>query len=160
MKEYIRKRRLTFAAKELVETEKPVIDIAYDYQYGAPESFTRVFKKMYGLAPLQYRKWGVFLPLNKKPDLLKINLEEIKRGIKMKPVIKEKDAFTVVGIELNTQYSSCQRDVPSFLRTFTQEQPINKLQHLMNPSEILGICFGSCNGRCGDSGADSKWRTC
>ena len=55
---------------------------------------------MYGLAPLQYRKWGVFIPLNEKADLMKIYQEELKRGITMQPVIKEKNEFYVVGIEL------------------------------------------------------------
>lgn len=148
VKEYIRKRRLTLAAEELVQTQKSVIDIAFDCRYGAPESFTRAFKKMYGLSPLQYRKWGVFIPLNYKADLLKIYLEEQKRGIKMKPVIKEKDEFIVVGIELNTQYGSCQRDVPKFWNTFSKKESFNKLKNLKSPEQIFGICYGSCNGRC------------
>jgi AraC family transcriptional regulator len=150
VKEYIRKRRLTFAARELVETQKSVIDIAFDYQYGAPESFTRAFKKMHGLSPLEYRKWGVFVPLNEKADLLKIYQEELKRGIRMKPTIKEKDEFIVIGIELQTHFSSCQQDVPKFWRSFSQKHSLQKLEELKNPDEIFGICYGSCNGRCGD----------
>ncbi|MGD9365686.1 MAG: AraC family transcriptional regulator [Desulfobacteraceae bacterium] len=158
VKEYIRKRRFTLAAKQLVETQKSVIDIAFDYQYGAPEAFTRAFKKMYGLSPLQYRKWGVFIPLHDKADLIKINLEEQKRGIKMKPLIKEKDEFIVVGIELMTRHGSCRQDVPKFWTTFSKKESLNKLKHLKNPEEIFGICYGSCNGRCSDPGfaLDSK----
>ncbi len=151
VKEYIRKRRLTLAAKQLVETRKSVIDIAFDYRYGAPESFTRAFKKMYGLSPLQYRKWGVFMPLNEKADLIKIHLEEQKREIKMKPVIKERDEFIVVGIELNTQHGSCQQDIPNFWNIFSKKESLNKLKNLKKPDEIFGICYGSCNGRCSDS---------
>jgi AraC family transcriptional regulator len=150
VKEYIRKRRLTLAAKQLVQTKKSVIDIAFDYQYGAPESFSRAFKKMYGLAPLQYRKWGVFMPLNEKADLMKIYQEELKRGITMQPVIKEKNKFYVVGIELTTEHGSCQQDVPKFWRSFSRKDTLLKLSNLKNPSEIFGICAGSCQGRCGD----------
>ncbi len=152
VKEYIRKRRFTLAAKQLVETQKAVIDIAFDCRYGAPESFTREFKKRYGLSPLQYRKRGVFMPLNDKADLMKINLAEQKRGIKMKPVIKEKDEFIVVGIELSTQHSSCRQDVPKFWNTFGKKESLTRMKTLKNPEQILGICYGSCNGRCSDPG--------
>jgi AraC family transcriptional regulator len=148
VKEYIRKRRLTLAAKELVETKKSVIDIAFDYQYGAPESFTRAFKRSYGLAPLQYRKWGVLIPLNEKADLLKIKSVELKRGIKMKPIIKEKEEFFVVGVELFTRHHLCQQDVPNFWRTFSQKGFLNQLNHLKQPAEIFGICYGTCNDHC------------
>lgn len=150
VKEYIRKRRLTLAAKQLVQTKESVIDIAFDSRYGAPESFSRAFKKMYGLAPLQYRKWGVFMPLNEKADLMKIYQEELKKGITMQPVIKEKNEFYVVGIELITEHGSCQQDVPKFWRSFSRKDTLLKLSNLKNSSEIFGICAGSCQGRCGD----------
>jgi AraC family transcriptional regulator len=150
VKEYIRKRRLTLAAKQLVQTKKSVIDIAFDSRYGAPESFSRAFKKMYGLAPLQYRKWGVFMPLNEKADLMKIYQEELKRGITMQPVIKEKNEFYVVGIELTTEHGSCQQDVPKFWKSFSRKDTLLKLSNLKNSREIFGICAGSCLGRCSD----------
>lgn len=150
VKEYIRKRRFTLAAKQLVETQKSVIDIAFDYRYGAPESFTRAFKKRYGVSPLQYRKGGVFMPLNDKADLINIYLAEQKKGIKMKPEIKEKDAFIVVGIELSTQHGSCRQDVPKFWDASNKKGALNKLKNAKNPGQIFGICYGSCNGRCSD----------
>ncbi|MBB6215254.1 AraC family transcriptional regulator [Anaerosolibacter carboniphilus] len=54
--EYIRKRRLSEAAKELKDTKRKVADIALDYQFGSPEAFTRAFKRMYGISPREFRK--------------------------------------------------------------------------------------------------------
>lgn len=53
--DYIRKRRLTEAAIDLVETEEKITDIAFKYQFGSEESFSRAFKRMYGLSPRKYR---------------------------------------------------------------------------------------------------------
>ena len=41
--EYIRKRRLTLAARELQENDISVIDAAYKYRYESPESFSKAF---------------------------------------------------------------------------------------------------------------------
>lgn len=54
IKEYIRKRRLTEAAYELVNTKNRIIDIAIKYQYQSQAAFTRAFKKMYGTTPGKY----------------------------------------------------------------------------------------------------------
>lgn len=54
--EYIRMRRLANAASTLLNTDERIIDIAFYYQFESQESFTRAFKKLYGLPPGQYRK--------------------------------------------------------------------------------------------------------
>ena len=41
--DYIRMRRLTLAAEELVRTRGKVIDVALKYGYDTPESFSRAF---------------------------------------------------------------------------------------------------------------------
>lgn len=53
---YITRRRMEKAAEELARTEKPIIDIALEYQYASQESFSRAFLKIYGLTPGKYRR--------------------------------------------------------------------------------------------------------
>ena len=60
--QYIRGRRLTQAARELVETEKPVVEIAYEAHYNSQQAFTLAFHKLYQCPPQTYRKIGVFEP--------------------------------------------------------------------------------------------------
>lgn len=48
---YIRKRRLTEAAKELREGHVNVLDVAIKYQFGSQEAFSRAFKRMFHIAP-------------------------------------------------------------------------------------------------------------
>ena len=56
--DYLRKRRLSEAARELVTTHKPLVEIALDYQFQSQEAFTRAFKRMFGISPGTYRKRG------------------------------------------------------------------------------------------------------
>lgn len=66
LKEYIRKRRLSEAANELVKTDYNIIDIAFKYQYNSNEAFTRAFKNMFGINPKEYRLNGVIKGVVKK----------------------------------------------------------------------------------------------
>ncbi len=61
--EYIHKRRLTLATRELVGTAKSIAEIALEYHYGSPEAFTRAFIRTWGCPPSVFRKSRQF------PDL-------------------------------------------------------------------------------------------
>lgn len=54
--EYIRKKRLTEAAKELLQSNEKIIDIALKYQFSSQETFTKAFKKLYGIPPREFRR--------------------------------------------------------------------------------------------------------
>lgn len=54
--EYIRKRRLSKAAEELLSTNTKIIDLALKYQYDSPISFSNSFKKMHGVSPQNLKK--------------------------------------------------------------------------------------------------------
>lgn len=61
--DYIRRRRLTEAARRLVFSEEPMIDIALAAGYESRQAFTSVFKSMYKKTPLEYRQNGTYYPL-------------------------------------------------------------------------------------------------
>lgn len=54
--DYIRKRRLSEAARELVNSRKSILDIALDYQFQSQEAFSRSFKRFFRASPGTYRK--------------------------------------------------------------------------------------------------------
>ena len=91
--EYIRKRRLTLAGKELLLGDQKIIDVALKYGYENPDSFSRAFLKFHGINPSEVKGESVFLrsflPLN-----LKISLEG---GEIMDYRVKEKDCMLLVG---------------------------------------------------------------
>lgn len=61
--DYIRRRKLTEAARLLVFSQLPVIQIALAAGYGSQQAFTDIFKAMYKQSPAAYRKKQRFYPL-------------------------------------------------------------------------------------------------
>jgi AraC family transcriptional regulator len=96
--EYIRKRRLTLAASQLLNTEKRIIDIAFDFHFESQEAFTRAFKKLFGITPGRYRSFiGPFAKKMVEPA----NIDEkssVKGGNLMEPRIVEKGEIKVIGM--------------------------------------------------------------
>jgi len=58
--EYIRKRRLSLAAMQLLQTDASVSQVAMDYGYDSPSSFTRAYKEFHGIPPAETVKTGNF----------------------------------------------------------------------------------------------------
>ena len=57
--EYVTRRRLTLAGRDLLETGAGVVDVALKYGYESHEGFTRSFKAYMGVTPTDYRKYGL-----------------------------------------------------------------------------------------------------
>ena len=78
--EYIRKCRLTQAAKALRDGNTRIIDIAYDAGFSNADTFTRAFFREFGRSPSDYRKQPVpvtfFVPYGAKyRELRKENID-------------------------------------------------------------------------------------
>lgn len=71
---YIRSRKLSLAAKEIVETDAKITDIALKYGYDTPESFTKAFTRFHGIAPRFAREESARLVLF-NPLVIKITVE-------------------------------------------------------------------------------------
>lgn len=57
---YIQRRRLALAAWKLVETNKPIVEIAYEAHYNSQQAFTLAFRRLYLCTPQVYRRRGGF----------------------------------------------------------------------------------------------------
>lgn len=64
--EYIRSRRLSLAAQDLLQSNAKIIDIALQYQYDTPESFSKAFTRFHGVPPSKAQRGNVkrFDPLS------------------------------------------------------------------------------------------------
>ena len=94
LSEYVRRRRLTLAAFDLLYSEARVIDIAVKYGYGSADAFARAFAALHGLTPTEARAAG--RPLKAYPRMtFQIT---IKGASEMNYRIVEKEGFAIVGL--------------------------------------------------------------
>ena len=107
--EYIRRRRLTQAAQELLCGAK-VIDAAMKYGYDSTDSFARAFRRFHGVLPSQASQPGIMLH-SFAP--MKINLNQ-EGGTMLEYKIVEKAAFTVVGYLRHFHNETSYQEIPKW----------------------------------------------
>jgi AraC family transcriptional regulator len=94
LSEYIRRRRLTLAAFDLLHGDARVIDIAVKYGYGSADAFTRAFAALHGVTPTEARAAG--RPLKAFP---RMTFQITVKGVsEMNYRIVNKEGFAIVGL--------------------------------------------------------------
>lgn len=84
---YIRKLRLTAAAKVLRDTNTKVIDTALDFVFDSHEGFTRAFSKEFGLSPFAYKSNPVPLKYFIAYDVIAKKSSHLKKeNVEMKTI--------------------------------------------------------------------------
>ena len=104
--DYIRRRRLTEAAKVLLNTDMKIIDIAMMHGYNSQEAFSRAFKEMFNVTPNYYRTNKISYK-NLEQLVLNENLLNLKAGGRIiEPKIIERDSFIIAGLEYKGRNSN------------------------------------------------------
>jgi len=115
--EYVRLRRLAFAATELANGRK-IIDIAMDYGFETHSGFSKAFKRRYGASPESYRIHATA----SKPPLPDISYSDKYKmgGIVMEPKFVSLDAIKIAGYSIKTKNVEGEnsKDIPSFWRRY------------------------------------------
>ncbi|BDH04725.1 AraC family transcriptional regulator [Streptomyces seoulensis] len=95
LSEYVRRRRLTLAAAEVVAGRETLLDIAVRHGYGSGEAFARAFRVMHGVGPSEARRAGVTLSSQPRMSFRLV----IEGNSGMRHRIERKQAFGVVGFK-------------------------------------------------------------
>lgn len=94
LSEYIRRRRLTLAAFDLIHGGERVIDTAMKYGYSSPDAFSRAFHGLHGVVPSAARQAG--RPLKAFP---RMTFQMTVKGVsEMNYRLVEKEAFRIIGL--------------------------------------------------------------
>ncbi len=99
---YIRKRRISKSALELITTSISILELAIKYQFDSQEAYTRSFKKVFKTPPGKYRKHGIKQIGYGRCGLTPERLKHIRDNIAMTPEITEIKDKTLVGIGSST----------------------------------------------------------
>ena len=162
LSEYIRRRRLTLAAQELVGGTARVVDVAVKYRYDSADAFTRAFQAHHGVVPSQARLHGQALNAFSR---MTFQLA-VRGGNSMKYRVVEKDAFRIVGIkkrvtliysgdnpEITAMWASLDAETIGQLKAMSNVEPLGLVQASVNFSEgrrdggSLDHCIGAATDK-------------
>lgn len=140
--DYIRRRRLTKAAGEILQGSG-ILDVAIKYGYSTQASFTKAYSRLFGFNPGQSREPG-----RKLKAYQPISFHITIRGEKtMDYEIREKESFTVAGMSrrITTKDGENFKLVPEF---WQEVGPLGKIDKLINKANPVGVVKGAILGVC------------
>ncbi|GAA0893717.1 AraC family transcriptional regulator [Fulvivirga kasyanovii] len=126
--EYVRKRRITRSAEDLISTDKSILAIAMDYQFESQEAFTRSFKSVYRITPAKYRKRGFHQLAYRKNELSDSKIEHLNKYITREPQIVETTPKKLVGVFTSTSSSQAHNNIRKLWLSFIPR--IREIRHV------------------------------
>lgn len=149
--EYIKRRRLSLAALDCVQTNERILDIALKYGYQSNDSFTRAFVSCHGITPSKLRKDKQ--KLNVYP-ILSFQLT-VKGTNAMNVKIVEKGAFNLIGVSKRVPivFNGVNPSILELARTL-DEQKIKTLKSINNcePKGIVSASYDFSSDRMNEKG--------
>lgn len=134
--EYVRKRRLSEAARRMLDKDEKLIEVALACGYDSQEAFTRAFKAMFGITPGVFRKRGR-MSLEKKPATLDMMMHLEEGGLTMQPEIVEHKEELVIGMGSSFAENPFW-EINKLWDKFSQRE--NEILNL-NGSYAIGVCM-------------------
>ncbi|WP_433499429.1 AraC family transcriptional regulator [Sphaerimonospora sp. CA-214678] len=119
LSEYVRRRRLTVAAADVLAGEETLLDIAVRYGYGSGEAFARAFRAMHGVGPGEVRRIGASLRSQPRMSFRLI----IEGSGDMRYRIVEKEELRLVGRKARVPlvYEGMNPAIAEFVRSIDKE---------------------------------------
>lgn len=145
---YLRRRRLTEAARVLRHSDRTILDVALEYQFESHEAFTRAFKTELGVTPSAWRSGRVAIFGGRhRHTLTRASLDHHFQHMTITPEIVTLPARRFAGLQ--SRFISAVAPDSDNLQIIPQlwERFFARL-HEIEPTEP-GVFYGLCE--CGDS---------
>ncbi len=135
--DYLMRRRLSESARDLLATDKKIIEIALDYQFNSPEAYSRAFKRMFNVQPTRWKRQG-------SPDrrflmsrLTREHIAHRSRGGYRRPALENRNALQLAG--LMTLVQDDPADIVQLWKVFVQE--LKRAGGVPDPADYYGIVW-------------------
>jgi AraC family transcriptional regulator len=141
LSDYVRRRRMTVAAADVVRGEDDLLSVAVRHGYGSTEAFGRAFRAVHGAGPGQVRRHGG--PLRTQPQI-RFRLT-VEGTLPMDTRIADRPAFRLVGHAARVPliHRGVNPHIQHLIAALPQEEHA-RLKTLgdTEPAGILQICDG------------------
>jgi len=145
--DYVRRRRITEAAKALLHSRISILEIAFDAGFESQAAFTRGFRRVYHTTPARYRARGREVPWLSSAPISDVTLAMFPGLGKDQPRLETIEAFEVAGVKSRYDGAGRERipqlwsDLADLLGPFrlTQEECIGISE---NDAAVVGGVLG------------------
>jgi AraC family transcriptional regulator len=145
LSEYIRSRRLTLAAFDLLNSDQRIIDISQKYGYESQDAFSRAFRNFHGVLPSTVRNETVQLK-----SCPRLSFQITIKGVNhMNYQIEQWPAFKVMGVSYEMDTQRAPEIIPTVWENAWKEGiPGRLLENISDcrPAGLLGISDGDTTG--------------
>lgn len=144
---YVRKRRLSEAAKELLDSRKSIIDIALKWGFDSAENFIRAFQTEHGITPGSYKRQKnslhLFAPYENAIYQHNLNLE-------LEPQLEQKNEFIHWGYPFITGAANRHNAIPKSWNRYYIDKLGNNLRNTCcsNDHTDVGLLEKCADGTC------------
>ncbi|WP_349670755.1 AraC family transcriptional regulator [Lacrimispora sp.] len=132
---YILRRRISMAANDLVDRNKSIVSIAFEYGFESHDVFTRAFRRVYGMSPSKYRKSITSVPLKR---LTAISDQSVMDEHQMKFSLLQTEGLVVAGLECRAVQWDSDGAVGKLWSEFLAR--LEKIQLIQDKVTMYGIC--------------------
>ncbi len=140
--EYVRQRRLAFAAAELAGGRR-ILDIALEYGFETHSGFSKAFRRHFGCAPETYRMHA-HSARPARPSLAQ-TAKYVSGGIVMEPKFVSLPKIRLAGYEITTTTADGQnsKDIPAFWQAYMADGRVKTLHGagFVTDHAEYGACF-------------------
>jgi len=133
---YIRSRTLSESFNELLNTNKNILDIALEYGFGYEQSYSRSFRREFGISPNGFRKSGQILKI--QPPLHLFDENKFDDNAMFGPEFVIVPQFHMIGKPHQIPFEISIKTAPNVGKLFWENER-RKIKKVINPDVYIGF---------------------